>query len=66
MITTLTPIVVAIAVSLIFKSTRWIGIVGMAVMSYFLPIPVLTVGVFGGIAFCYYKYWWKKPRRIQP
>jgi hypothetical protein len=38
----------------------------MAVMSYFLPIPVLTVGVFGGIAFCYYKYWWKKPRRIQP
>ena len=55
-ITTMTPIVVATGLSFCFKNTRGMGIVGVAVMSYFAPGLFLTVGSIGLIAFAIYKF----------
>ena len=54
-ITTLTPIVVATGLSFCFKNTRAIGIVGVAVMAYLVPVLFLVTGSIGAIAFGYYK-----------
>lgn len=55
-ITTLTPIIVATGLSFCFKSTRTIGIVGVAVMSYFAPKLFLVVGTISIVVFCIYKF----------
>ena len=55
-ITTMTPIVVATGLSFCFKNTRGIGIIGVAVMSYFAPGLFLTVGTVGLIVFATYKW----------
>jgi hypothetical protein len=57
MLTKLVPIVVAIVLSFYFKNTRWVGIIGVAVISYFYPVPFLVMGSASGIAFGCYKLW---------
>lgn len=59
MITTLTPIIVATSLSFCFKSTRGIGILGVALMSYFYTGPFLVIGSIAGALFSYWKYWRK-------
>jgi hypothetical protein len=54
-ITTMTPIVVATGLSFCFKNTRGIGIVGVAVMSYFAPVLFLILGTVSLLAFTTYK-----------
>lgn len=54
-IDTLTPIVVTIALSMIWKNTRWIGIVCLAVTSYFYPVTFLVIGTVAGLAFWRWK-----------
>lgn len=53
------PILVVMAVSFCFKSTRWIGLVGVAIISYFKPVLTLVVGSMVGLIYCYYKFWRK-------
>jgi len=60
MTTQLFPILVVIIVSFLFKSTRWIGLVGIAIISYFKPVVTLMVGTIAGMIFCYFKFWRKR------
>jgi hypothetical protein len=53
----LIPIIVVIVVSFCFKSTRWIGLVGIAIISYFKPVACLVAGTVVGIIYCYWKFW---------
>ena len=55
-ITMMTPIVVATGLSFCFKNTRGIGIIGVAVMSYFAPKLFLVIGTIGIIAFAIHKF----------
>ena len=55
-VTMMTPIVVATGLSFCFKNTRGIGIIGVAVMSYFAPGLFLIVGTVGMIVFATYKW----------
>ena len=55
-ITMMTPIVVATGLSFCFKNTRGIGIIGVAVMSYFAPKLFLIIGTIGIIAFAIHKF----------
>lgn len=56
MISTLTPIIVATVVSFCFKETRWLGIVSLAVISYFYPIVFVVAGIAGGCAYITWKW----------
>ena len=55
-ITTMTPIVVATGLSFCFKNTRGMGIVGVALMSYFAPVLFLIIGSVVLIAFATHKF----------
>lgn len=55
-ITTLTPIIVATGLSFCFKNTRAIGIIGVAVMSYFYAALFLVAAVIGGVGYLYWRY----------
>ena len=55
-ITTMTPIVVATGLSFCFKNTRGMGIVGVALMSYFAPVLFLIIGSIVLIAFATHKF----------
>lgn len=57
MITTLTPIIVAIVVCLMFKETRWLAVVLISLLSYFFTIPFLVLATAGGLGFCYWKFY---------
>jgi hypothetical protein len=59
MTTQLIPIIVVILVSFCFKSTRWVGLVGIAIISYFRPVEILVVGSVVGLIYCYWKFWRK-------
>ena len=64
MTTQLFPIIVVIAVSFCFKSTRWIGLVGIAIISYFKPIAILILGSAVGLISCYWKFGKRKTTNL--
>jgi hypothetical protein len=56
MTSTVATIVIVTVLCLAFKSTRLIGILGLALLFYFYPYIVSTVGFLSGIATYYFRY----------
>jgi hypothetical protein len=56
MLTKLVPIIVAIVLSFYFKNTRWVGIIGVAVISYFYPVAFLVTGSLAGTVYGIYRF----------
>ncbi len=54
-ISTIVPIIAITTVSMMFKETRWLGVVAIAAISYFAPLLFLVFGSVGAIAFGFYK-----------
>ena len=46
-----TALVTACLLSLLFQSTRWVGIVCVALITYLFPVPSLAILLLAGIAF---------------
>ena len=51
MIEKLVPIAVAVSLCFMWKNTRWIGIVAIAVTSYFYPVPFVVIGSMVGVGY---------------
>jgi arginine exporter protein ArgO len=59
-------LVVATLLCFAFDATRWIGVVGVALLFYLHPLLLTALFVLGGVAFYFTRYYIRRKRNELP